>query len=183
MKTGALGIIIIALSCEGYAGTISLLPSSTTTPLGSTVSVNVNVSGLTDLYAFQFDIAFNPAVLSAVSVTEGGLFSSVGVFFTPGTIDNTTGMITFISDSLSGPGPGISTNGTLAQITFTSFAPGLSGINLANVILLDSSLNNIAATTSGTSITVTGTPEPSSVILFATGLVMACLLKPRRRVS
>src|SRR5258707_577143 len=136
MKTIAGLVLFVTLSCfAASAGIISVLPSSTVL-LGNQVSVNVNVAGVSDLYAFQFDIAFNSAVLSAVSVAEGGLFSSVGVFFSPGTIDNAAGTITFIGDFLSGPGPGISTSGTLAQIAFTSIGSGSSGIDLANVILV-----------------------------------------------
>src|SRR5450759_3495632 len=104
--------LIAVWSCAKSAGTISLQPSATTLTLGSPLTVDVNVSGLTDLYAWQFDIGFNPAVLSATSVIEGPLFSSIGVFFSPGFIDNTGGTITFIGDSVSGPGPGVSTDGT-----------------------------------------------------------------------
>src|ERR1017187_6017230 len=124
-------IVCLAAMCSGsvFADLISLQPSSTLPPLGSSFSVDVNITGVTDLYAFQFDIGFNPGVLSAASVTEGSLFSSIGVFFSPGLIDNIGGTITFIGDSLSGPGPGVSTDGTLATIAFDTigvfFSPGL----------------------------------------------------------
>ena len=172
--------LVLAFGVFTFAGTISIQPSATTLPLGSLLPLDVNVSGVSDLYAWQFDIAFNPAVLSANNVTEGGLFSSVGVFFSPGSIDNAAGTITFIGDSLSGPGPGISTNGTLAQISFTSIGSGNSGIDLANVILLDSGLNDVAATSSGAEVTVTATPEPGSILLLVTGIGVGCFLKRRR---
>ena len=161
-------------SVAASAGTISLQPSATTLTLGSPLTVDVSVSGLTDLYAFQFDIGFNPAVFSASSVTEGALFSSIGVFFSPGFIDNTTGTITFIGDSLSGPGPGVSTNGTLATITFNSIGTGSSSVDLANVILLDSNLADIAATASGTTVTVadSSSPEPGSWLLVGGAVVL-----------
>jgi general secretion pathway protein D len=162
---------IIAFPALSFGGTISLLPSSPTLPVGGSVSVDVNVAGLSDIYAFQFDVIFNPAVLSAVSVAEGGLFSSVGVFFSPGTIDNTAGAITFIGDSLSGPGPGISTDGMLAQILFNAIGPGSSSVDLSNVLLLDSNLSDITATAISGSVDVTGVPEPSYLpLLLAVGL-------------
>ncbi|MFN0167837.1 MAG: cohesin domain-containing protein [Bryobacteraceae bacterium] len=166
---------VLALATT-FAGTISIQPSATTLPLGSPLSLDVNVSGISDLYAWQFDIAFNPAVLSANNVTEGALFSSVGVFFSPGTIDNTAGTITFIGDSLSGPGPGISTDGTLAQIVFTAIGPGSSVIDLSNVILLDSNLNDITASAVSGSVTVV--PEPSYLtVLGASFIVLLARLR------
>ena len=167
--------------CGAFASTISVLPSSPTVSIGGSPSVNVNVAGLTDLYAFQFDVVFNPAVLSAVSVTEGSLFSSVGVFFSPGTIDNTAGTITFIGDSLSGPGPGINTNGSLAQILFNAIGTGSSSVALSNIILLDSNLNDITASAVSGSVDVTGVPEPSYLPVLGTSLLV--FLARVRRVS
>jgi len=168
-KTVLLLVLVAALSAIANAELISLHPSATTVPLGTPLSVDVMVSGFSDLYAWQFDIDFNPAILSATNVTEGALFSSIGVGFSPGFIDNVGGSVTFIGDSLSGPGPGVNTDGTLATITFDTIGVGLATIDLANVILLDSNLNDITATISGTSVTVTaasGVPEPSTFSLL-----------------
>jgi len=167
-------IVCLAAMCSGsvFADVISLQPSSTLPPLGSSFSVDVNITGVTDLYAFQFDIGFNPAVLSAASVSEGSLFSSIGVVFSPGLIDNIGGTITFIGDSLSGPGPGVSTDGTLATITFDTIGVGSSSIDLANIVLLDSSLADIAVTDSGTTVTVATVPEPGSWLLLGSCLVL-----------
>jgi len=179
MKTAAaLLICTLACCCAASAGTISLQLSATNVALGSPLTVDVNVAGLSDLYAFQFDISFNPAVLSANTVTEGALFSSVGVFFSPGFIDNVGGTITFIGDSFSGPGPGISTDGTLATIAFDTIGNGTSAIDLANVVLLDSGLGDITASVSGTSVSVGSVPEPSPALLL---LSAAAVLTVRRR--
>lgn len=156
MKTKILtSFVLVALPA---LADIFVQPPSTTVSLGSPLVLDINVSGITDLYAFQFDIGFNPAMLAAVSVTEGSLFSSVGVFFSPGVIDNVGGSIVFIADSLSGPGPGISTDGTLAQIQFSSLSLGSSSVDLSNVLLLDSNLAGVSATVSGATANVV--PEP-----------------------
>jgi hypothetical protein len=168
--------LIVTCWSAALAGTISLQPSATTLGLGSPLTVDVNVVGISDLFAYQFDIGFNPAVLSAASVTEGALFSSIGVFFSSGFIDNTGGTIAFIGDTLSGPGPGVSTGGTLATITFNSIGVGSSSVDLANIILLDSNLADIAATASGTLATVasTASPEPGSWLLVGGAFAVLC---------
>jgi hypothetical protein len=179
-------VCLIVACCGGvFAGTISLQPSATALTLGNPLSVDVNVAGLTDLYAFQFDIGFNPAVFSASSVTEGALFSSIGVFFSPGFIDNTTGTITFIGDSLSGPGPGVSTGGTLASIIFSSIGAGSSSLTVSNIILLDSNFADIAATASGTTVTVSdsASPEPSSWLLVGGAFAVLLGWATRRRAD
>jgi general secretion pathway protein D len=169
-------IVCLIAMCSGsvFADIMSVQPSATTLTLGSPLTLDVNITGVTDLYAFQFDIGFNPAVLSAASVAEGSLFSSIGVFFSPGFIDNTAGTISFIGDSLSGFGPGVSTDGMLATITFNTIGVGSSSIDLANIILLDSSFADIAATASGTTVTVASSavPEPSSWLLLGSCLVL-----------
>ena len=178
MRTFSQILFLLTIYCCGAsAGSIFILPSSPTIGLGNAESIDVNVSGLSDLYAFQFDLSFNPSVLAFVSITEGDLFNNVGVSFIPGTIDNTVGTISFIADSLSGPGPGISSNGTLAQIAMTAIGVGSSDINLANVVLLNSGLNDIAAASFGTVISVAGAPEPSSMVLLITGLGVGYFLK------
>jgi general secretion pathway protein D len=174
-------IATITFSLVAFGGTISTLPFSPTVSVGGSTSVNVNVAGLTDLYAFQFDVVFNPAVLSALSITEGTLFSSVGVFFSSGTISNTAGTITFIGDSLSGPGPGVSLDGTLAQIVFSALSPGSSSIGLSNVILLDSNLSDIPASVVSGSVDVTGVPEPNSAMLLLGALTLLGLVRHRFR--
>jgi len=184
-RLGSAVCVLFAGISVASAETISIQPPSLTVPAGSPVAVHVNVFGLSDLFAFGFDIGFDPAVLSATSVTEGALFSGIGISFSPGFIDNTAGMITFIGDSLSGPGPGLSTDGVLATIHFTPIGVGTSAIDLANVILLDSFGRDldIDATTTGGEITVTAAavPEPATWGLLVTSLLAGFAVRAASR--
>ncbi len=174
MKT--LTVLLLAVACCGaaLAGTLSLAPPASTVPLGSPVTLDVNITDVSGLYAYQFDINFNPAVLAATGVAEGVLFSSAGpTFFDPGTIDNAAGTITLIYDSLSGAVPGVGPNGTIATISFNAIGYGTSSVDLANVSLLDSELGDIEATLSGATVTVadsTTVPDPAPF-----GLLLAAL--------
>lgn len=183
MKTvlGFAWVLWIAYS-NASAAVISIVPSAYVSD-GSPISLDVNVSGVSDLFAFQFDIAFDPAILAATGATEGPLFSGVGVSFSPGVIDNTAGTISFIGDSLSGPGPGISGSGTLAEIHFQPVGIGSSAVGLSNVILLDSALGDIAATVDNATVSVTAlVPEPATFMLIsvALGVLGAARYRARR---
>jgi hypothetical protein len=150
---------------------LSVVPASSTVNVGSSISYDINISNVTDLYAYQFDLNFNPAIVSAVSITEGSFLTS---FFIPGAIDNTGGTIAGSADSLTGPGPGVSGSGTLAILTLQGVASGSSNINLMNVILLDSSLSPISnVSLQSGSVTVN---EPSSLALLFAGMAASVFL-------
>jgi hypothetical protein len=108
---------------------------------------NVNIRGVDDLYAFQFDLYFDPTVVEVTNVADGKLVS--GVHFIAGKIDNDDldddgfGSITFVANSMTGLVSGTSGPGTLATITFKGLKYGKSPIIVKNVTLLDSNLNEI----------------------------------------
>ncbi len=157
---------------DGIA-TLSIDPASGTVSTGASFFVNVNVADVTNLYDFQFDISFNPAVLQATNVLEGTFLSSGGgtTFFLPGTIDNTAGNVTFNADTLLSAVSGVSGNGTLAHFDFTALSSGTSDFTISNVILQDSTGAILDNTTTGGSVT-SAIPEPSSLMLLGTGLLV-----------
>ena len=57
---------------------LSIGPPSMTVQPNQGFSLNIRIADITDLYAFQFDLAFNPTILSAASVTEGPFLPSGG---------------------------------------------------------------------------------------------------------
>jgi adhesin HecA-like repeat protein len=185
MKAG----MFLALSCSSVVSAspiLSIVPATQTVSAGSGVTLDVNISDVTDLFGFQFDLTFLPSVLSANSIAEGPFLPSGGTtFFLPGTIDNTNGTISATADSLIGAISGVSGSGTLAEFTFTAIAAGTSSIDLSNVTLLDSSFNLIDANLQSGTVLVTAntgvTPEPNSLALMFIGMI--CLtFKCLRRI-
>jgi Cohesin domain len=175
----------IYLVAPSYAAVISVQPSGLSVPVGEIFSLDIEVSGVNDLYAFQLDVDYTPSVLSAVGVTEGTFLLTAGAtFFVPGTIDNVGGSISFIADTLIGAVAGVSGDGVLAEIEFTAVGPGSSPISISNEILLDSNLNVITDSVVGGSVTVDGSqvvPEPTSLSVLLAGIVVMLLGSPQRR--
>jgi hypothetical protein len=151
---------------------ISVEPSDTSTILGGAFTVLVDISGVTDLYAYQLDLMYSPAVLAVQSVTEDAFLAQGGsTFFVAGTIDNVGGDVSNNADTLETAISGVSGGGILLDFDFLAVGPGTSDVDLANVELLDSNLNDIAFTTQDSSVSVT--PEPSAAELLLFGLFWA----------
>jgi hypothetical protein len=180
-------------SSPSFASSIPALsvdPPISTVTAGSGFTVDVNISNVTDLYDFQFDLTFDPEVLQASNVTEGTFLSDAGsTFFLPGLIDNVGGSISFNADTLLSAIPGASGSGTLAQFDFTALASGTSDLTISNEILQDSTGAIVTDTTASGTVTVLGTggggpmsptPEIPSLFLISTGLVVSAAFGLRR---
>jgi hypothetical protein len=171
-------LLFLTISVAAAAPIVQIDPVSQLAVQGDSLSVDVIVSDVTDLYAFQFDLVFDPTLLQATSSSEGLFLPSGGTtFFVPGAIDNVNGIISFIADTLISPVPGVTGSGDLAAISFTALASGTSILNLSNVLFLDSALNEIGnLTATGGSVTIdprsTPVPEPSTLGLLALGLIV-----------
>ena len=90
-----------------------------------TVTLDIRAENVFDLAGWQFDIAFDPAILEAVDVSEGDFLKTDGgtTFFQGGSIDNASGKITGLNAArLSGGG--VSGTGLLLQVRFKAKAAG-----------------------------------------------------------
>jgi Cohesin domain len=178
VKSLILGISLMVT--PSFADILSIEPSSLTVLPGEPFSVNVEVSGISDLYAFQFDIGFNPAIVSATSISEGSFLPGGGAtIFIPGAIDNLDGAIAFTADTLTSAISGVSGGGVLATVDFNAVGGGFSTIGLSNIVLLDSMFDDIPASLANGSVNVV--PEPSTLSFCA--LVSCVLVAISRRIG
>jgi len=122
------------------SSSISILPSNQNVSIGQNFAVDVVVDprGIA-IAGVQFDLTFDPLLVTANSVTEGHLLDQGGAstYFDTGTINNTAGKITNVYGVIITPRASVSTSGTLATISFDSTTNGTTNIELANVIVGD----------------------------------------------
>lgn len=170
-----IGVALLLFPQQGHA--LSFSVDSKTVNVGNIVSINLSVVDAIDLTSWQFDLAYNPTILQANQVIEGPFLSSAGTtFFTPGVIDNTTGLISLVAASFVDLFPP-SGNGVLAMIQFTALNVGLSPLTASNVFFnsLDSGFtvtNGSVCVNGATACDGTSVPEPSSLWLMLLGSLL-----------
>lgn len=91
--------------------------------VGSTFTVRVNISNVVNLYGWQINMTFNPAVVNTTtaSIVEGPFLKQAGATRSLAKkVNNTVGtvLIAYILSALPPPPVGASGNGTLVSITF-----------------------------------------------------------------
>jgi hypothetical protein len=110
-------------------------------------TININISNVDDLYAWQTGITFNPAVLECTGFYEGEFLRKGGeTWFLKHYLDknNTLGIVYYRGCCLLGPVAGVSGSGQLACVTFRSVGKGISDFHLTDVIFQNSKLEELA---------------------------------------
>ena len=107
--------------------------SPTPIHLGDTFTLDIRAENISDLSGWQFDIAFDPAALEAVEMTEGDFLKTDGgnTFFQSGSIDNAAGKITGLS-AIRLSTQGVTGTGTVLQMTFKAKSSGETELTLQN---------------------------------------------------
>jgi len=97
------------------------------TELGETFTIDVNISNVDNLHAFEFKLSYNTTLLDTLQVVQGSFFPSPpSVSINKLEVNETAGLV-WVNISLSDFETPRSGSGTLAKITFTvTFAPASS---------------------------------------------------------
>ncbi|HUW47377.1 MAG TPA: dockerin type I domain-containing protein [Patescibacteria group bacterium] len=128
---------------ESTVTAISVVPQLTSANLGQSFSINVTVSDVVDLYAWEIELSWNPSLLGTISVTEGSFLKSGGDTFFIYSWNDTQGH-SLIDCTLIGQIVGVSGSGVLATVTFLVLGLGETPLDLHDEVLLDHNETQIA---------------------------------------
>lgn len=185
--------IMTAHSSPIHAATVqmNILPASGILTVGVPVQIQITLSELdpaNSLYAYTFDLAFDPTVLQVQSALDGTIFDA-GAFYSTGAIDNTFGTINLqagldLNQTFQGTG------GVIGSFLFIPVAKAVgTTISVQNVTLqtFDGAFNGQADIDPGALPTgtfdVVAAPEPATVWLLAGGLLILVGTVRRKRID
>jgi PKD repeat protein len=140
------------------AATVYIDPAAGQAGQQATGTFNVAVQDVVDLGSFEFDLAFDPALMRVDDVALGDLLGSTGrsVGELGPSIDNAAGTLTYGGFSFGTPA-GPTGDGTLAVITYTTLiTPGVSPLDLSNVQLSDTDATPLPVASVDGSLEITG---------------------------
>jgi len=165
---GILSLLLFLFGLSGIAVAqttiVSISPSTQTVLPGQAFTIDIIIDPDVAIAGAQFDLSFDPSLISANSVTEGNLLKQGGAstYFSPGTIDNTAGKIKGVAGAIITPGATVSSPGVFATIQMTAKSvEGTSPLNLSNVIVGDINGNPVSITVNNGSVTIGVPPTPS----------------------
>ena len=166
LLAASLALYATAPAAAAGPGVMSVSPPTQAVSPGAQFTVSITVQPNNSIAGAQFDLSFNPALVTASAVTEGNLLKQNGAntFFMPGTIDNNAGTISGVAGAITAPGQTVSTPGTFAVITFTAGSTkGTSSLTLSTVIIGDVNGQSVPVTTSDGQVSVDRAPVLAAI--------------------
>jgi hypothetical protein len=144
--------------------------------ISDTVTVDVMVDNVADLYGVQLYLSFDPEIVEVEDAIPGGDVNIIpGDFLEPGAVvflnyaDNSTGEIEYVQ-TREGAVPGVDGSGVLARIVFHGRAPGTSDLTFTLHVLGDPMSVPIAH----------GTQDGEVTVRVQTGSVQGRVILERR---
>lgn len=155
------------------ATTVAVSPAVATVACGQTVTVDIQINSVTDLYGLDFKLSYDPAVVEVVDANpsapgvqiQSGPFPDVTAgrgLIQVNNVDIAGGVISYAA-ALINPTEPVDGSGVAAQVTFKGLAAGSSPLGFVSVLLSDRQARPITVTpVDGTvRVTCSGTPVAS----------------------
>ena len=147
--------------------------------VGNDYNVDIVASGISNLYAYQFDINYNPAVLQFQRIAFSSLLGNANQYFCTDSSNWTvsSGNVANVACTRIVAG-GITGNGTLANAVFRVVGQGTSNNVLSNVIVSNPSAQEITVTTQSSSVTATNQPAVNQPPVISNVYISSSSLVP-----
>jgi hypothetical protein len=152
--------LVLSFAGEAQGTQVLVTPPSSTVAVGQTVTVQVEVRNVHDLYGVDFQLSFDPDKLQAEEVSAGEFLTPV--YEAQKTVDNRAGQVRYVF-ALMGPVAPASGSGILARIVFRGLEGGQSALNLDRLLLANDAAEEIPATATG-AVLVVGSGAPTATV-------------------
>jgi len=143
----ALGLLCFPGAASAAETTaVSISTPTETIDSGEQFSVSIVVVPGTAIAGMQFDLHFDPSLVTVDDIQEGDLLEQDGAstFFNSGEVDNQAGIIRGAFGAIISPGQTVSAQGTFATITLTARKQSAScPLSLSSVIVGDIDGNSV----------------------------------------
>jgi general secretion pathway protein D len=143
-----------AASAPAGSALVSFDPPSLTQAVGTTFTVNINMTGAQNVYSVPLQILYNPNVLQLLNVSNGPVLQQDGQAVALVHRDDSMMGILQVTASRPPGSAGITADGQLFTLTFQAKAPGQATLSINRATLKNASMQNIPAGGSQAIITV-----------------------------
>ena len=133
---------------------ISFDPPTLDQAVGSTFTVNVNLTGGQNVYSVPLQLTYNPRVLQVLNVSNGPLLAQDGQTVALVNRDDSMAGILQVTASRPPGTNGITGDGSVFTVTFQARAPGQSTLSINRASLKNSAMQNMPASGSQAIVTV-----------------------------
>lgn len=141
LSIALLGTAVPVSRVSAANGTALLVPSYQNISIGEVRAVTFRVQNVQNMYGYQVDITYNPALLGVIDAdpSKTGVQVALGTFLKPefvqhNNVNTTTGVISVIVTQLAPTAP-VSGSGDLFAITFEGTAQGISNVRFTDLKL------------------------------------------------
>jgi hypothetical protein len=160
--SSVLALIVTMGACSAYGAStvVQVNPLVTNIGVGKTFNINITVTDVNLLYAWQFKLYYLNTIVNCINITEGPFLSSGGsTFFISNVTNNFNSTHGRVSAACTLTGPGRSANGTgiLARLFFNTLSEGSSNLDLGDTKLSDINAQPMAFTPISGRVRVGGT--------------------------
>ena len=132
-----------AASAAPGSALVSFDPPSLSQAVGTTFTVNINLTGGQNVYSVPLQILYNPNVLQLLNVSNGPLLQQDGQAVALVHRDDSMMGILQVTASRPPGSNGITSDGQLFTLTFQAKAPGQATLSINRATLKNASMQNI----------------------------------------